>query len=124
MTKILTGGVAKNEVADVVRALSLPDVEVTVSSDMDAAVRLRTGQADFYLGTCHTGAGASLGVLLGLVGSSACHTFGRSVPTEEQVAALLADGKKVFGFGMDQIDRTGPVVARAIAAHTSSTPTP
>ncbi|MEU6388861.1 DUF2620 domain-containing protein [Streptomyces sp. NPDC046939] len=116
MTKILTGGVGKVEVADTVKGLGLDGVEVTVSSDMDAAMKLRAGQADYFLGTCHTGAGASLGVLVGLMGQPACHTFGRGVPTEEEVDALLADGKKVFGFSMDQIDRIAPLLARAIAA--------
>ncbi|WP_394429969.1 DUF2620 domain-containing protein [Streptomyces sp. SGAir0957] len=116
MTKILTGGVGKVEVADTVKGLGLDGVEVTVSSDMDAAMKLRAGQADYFLGTCHTGAGASLGVLVGLMGQPACHTFGRGVPTEEEVGALLADGKKVFGFSMDQIDRIAPLLARAIAA--------
>ncbi|WP_052864938.1 DUF2620 family protein [Streptomyces niger] len=117
MTKILTGGVGKAQVAETVQKLALDGVDVVVSSDMDAAMKLRAGQADYYLGTCHTGAGASLGVLLGLLGSGACHTFGRSVPTEDEVTALIGDGKKVFGFGMDQIDAAAPVIARAIAAH-------
>ncbi|MFI1017353.1 DUF2620 domain-containing protein [Streptomyces sp. NPDC020965] len=116
MQKILTGGVGKVETAEAVRALALDGVEVIVSSDMDAAMKLRAGQADYYLGTCHTGAGASLGVLVGLMGQAACHTFGRSVPTEDQVVALLADGKKVFGFSLDQIDAVAPTLARAIAA--------
>ncbi|WP_066950744.1 DUF2620 domain-containing protein [Streptomyces lushanensis] len=116
MTKILTGGVGRTEVADTVSTLALDGLEITVSNDMDAARRLRAGRADYYLGTCHTGAGASLGVLVGLLGQPLCHTFGRSVPTEDQVTALLADGKKVFGFALDQIDVVAPVMARAIAA--------
>ncbi|WP_326690257.1 MULTISPECIES: DUF2620 domain-containing protein [unclassified Streptomyces] len=116
MTKILTGGVGKTEVAHTVTALGLDGVQVAVSSDMDAAMKLRAGQADYYLGTCHTGAGASLGVLVGLMGQPACHTFGRSVPSGDDIAALLADGKKVFGFAMDQIDTVAPLIARAIAA--------
>ncbi|MFJ9178617.1 DUF2620 domain-containing protein [Streptomyces sp. NPDC102360] len=115
MTKILTGGVGKVEVANTVKELGLDGVEVTVSSDMDAAMKLRAGQADYFLGTCHTGAGASLGVLVGLMGQAACHTFGRGVPTEDEVATLLADGNKVFGFSMDQIEQVAPVIARAIA---------
>lgn len=117
MTKILTGGVGKTEVAAALgSALDTDRIEVAVSSDMDAATKLRAGQADYYLGTCHTGAGASLGLLLGLLGSDVCHTFGRSVPSEEEAGALLDSGKKVFGFGMDQIAATTPVLARAIAA--------
>ncbi|MFD7520498.1 DUF2620 domain-containing protein [Streptomyces niveus] len=116
MTKILTGGVGKAEVTETVKKLDLDGIEVTVSNDMDAAMKLRGGQADYFLGTCHTGAGASLGVLVGLLGKSACHTFGRSVPTEDEVNALLAEGKKVFGFAIDQIDVIAPLMARAIAA--------
>lgn len=117
MTKILTGGVGKIEVAETLRTLGIDGLDVALSGDMEAAMALRTGQADYYLGTCHTGAGASLGVLPGLLGSGACHTFGRRVPTQDDVAALLSEGTKVFGFGMDQLADTAPVVARAIAAH-------
>ncbi|GGO48037.1 hypothetical protein GCM10012287_22080 [Streptomyces daqingensis] len=116
MTRILTGGVGKAQVAEELGELGIGGLEITVSSDMEAAMKLRAGQADYYLGTCHTGAGASLGVLLGVLGSGTCHTFGRRVPTEEDVAELLDSGKKVFGFGMDQICDTAPVIARAIAA--------
>ncbi|MFF2650754.1 DUF2620 domain-containing protein [Streptomyces sp. NPDC058045] len=116
MTKILTGGVGKTEVTRAVSALGIESLDITPSSDMDAAMKLRAGQADYYLGTCHTGAGASLGVLVGLMGSAVCHTFGRGTPTEEEIAALLADGKKVFGFSMDQLDTIAPRMARAIAA--------
>jgi predicted amino acid racemase len=115
MTRILTGGVGKTEVADAIERLALDGIEIAVSSDMEAAMKLRAGQADYYLGTCHTGAGASLGVLVGLMGSHACHTFGRTIPTEHQVASLLAGGTKVFGFAIDQIDAATPVIARAIA---------
>ncbi|WP_330173386.1 DUF2620 domain-containing protein [Streptomyces sp. NBC_01498] len=116
MTKILTGGVGKTEVTATVKALGLDGIEITTSNDMDAAMKLRGGQADYYLGTCHTGAGASLGVLLALLGKPACHTFGRSVPTEDEVNALLAEGKRVFGFAVDQIDVIAPLMARAVAA--------
>jgi hypothetical protein len=48
--------------------------------------------------------------------SAACHTFGRGVPAEDEIAALIADGKRVFGFSMDQIDPVAPLMARTIAA--------
>ena len=116
MAKILTGGVGRTEVAAVIEGLRLDGLDVAVSDDMTAAVQLRTGQADYYLGTCHTGAGASLGVLVGLLGSSVCHTFGRAVPGDDEIGALLADGKTVFGFSVDQVDTVAPALARAIAA--------
>jgi Protein of unknown function DUF2620 len=119
MARIITGGIGKTEVAGAVRALALDGLEVTVSSDLEAAVKLRSGQADYFLGTCHTGAGASLGVLVGVMGSAVCHTFGRGVPTEAEVAALLGAGRRVFGFSTERLDAVTPVLARAIAAHRS-----
>ncbi|WP_314177050.1 DUF2620 domain-containing protein [Streptomyces winkii] len=119
MTKILTGGVGKSQVAETLGELGIDGLEVALSSDMEAAMKLRAGQADYYLGTCHTGAGASLGVLLGVLGSGTCHTFGRAIPTGAEVAELLENGTKVFGFAMDQIPEVAPVIARAIAEHTA-----
>ncbi|MER6915724.1 DUF2620 family protein [Streptomyces sp. NPDC000594] len=120
MMKILTGGVGKVETADTLRALALDGVEIAVSSDLEAAAQLGGGGggggAVYYLGTCHTGAGASLGVLVGLLGQGTCHTFGRSVPTEEEIAALVAGGTRVFGFSLDRIEAVAPPLARAIAA--------
>jgi Protein of unknown function DUF2620 len=116
MTKILVGGVGKVQVAEALAELGIDGLEITRSNDMEAAMKLRAGQADYYMGTCHTGAGASLGVLLGVLGRSTCHTFGRAVPTVQEVTELIDSGTRVFGFGMDQISATTPVIAQAIAA--------
>ncbi|MBW5482003.1 DUF2620 family protein [Streptomyces bambusae] len=116
MAKILTGGIGRDEVARTVSGLGIAGLHIAVANDMDAAGQLRAGQADYFLGTCHTGAGASLGVLVGLLGRSACHTFGRGEPTEAEIAELLAGGTTVFGFCLDRIDTVAPRLARAIAA--------
>jgi len=108
--KIIAGGVGKAQVAEALKPLLRSTDTVTVSSDMDAAMKLRAGTADYYLGTCHTGAGASLGVLVGLLGGDKCHTFGRSIPTSEDVAKQLNAGKKAFGFSVDQISQAVPVI--------------
>lgn len=114
MTKILTGGVGKAEVVEKLHQLALPGIEAVASNDMDAAMALRSGTADYFLGTCHTGAGASLGVLVGLVGKDKTHTFGRSLPDAAEVEQLLDGGTTVFGFSIDQIDQLVPVIANAI----------
>ncbi|MFE7131579.1 DUF2620 family protein [Streptomyces sp. NPDC057638] len=119
MTTILTGGLGKAEVARTIDTLALDGITVTVCNDMEAAALLRAGRADYFLGTCHTGAGASLGVLVGLMGTDVCHTFGRSIPTGDEVAALLTGGRRIFGFSLDQIGAAAPVIVRAIAAHTT-----
>lgn len=107
--KIMTGGVAKSAVAEALTPLLGPEDEVIVGTDMDAAMKLRSGAIDYYFGTCHTGAGASLGVLVGLLGGKA-HTFGRGVPSREAVAQAIADGKVAFGFALDQVSDVVPLL--------------
>lgn len=114
--KIIAGGVAKAQVADALRPLLGPDDSVTVGTDMDAALQLRTGGADYYLGTCHTGAGASLGVLVGLLGSDKTHTFGRTVPSAAAVQAAVEAGNVAFGFALDQVDDVVPLIWSALNA--------
>lgn len=111
--RIIAGGVAKQEVAAALQPLLGPDDTVTVGNDMDAAMQLRSNAVDYYLGTCHTGAGASLGVLVGLLGSDKTHTFGRGVPSEEAVQQAVDAGNVAFGFSLDQVDA---VVPRLFAA--------
>ena len=112
MTKILVGGVGKLDVAK--RLEGIGGFEVVVTNDMDAATRLMTGQADYYMGTCHTGAGGSLGVLVGLLGAARCFTFGRGRAAAADAEAALAEGRVAFGFSIDQIDQVVPVLAGAI----------
>jgi hypothetical protein len=83
---------------------------------MDAAMKLRSGQADYYFGTCHTGAGASLGVLVGILGSDKCMTFKRGVGSEETIRQALDEGRVAFGFSIDQVDKVVPVLVKSIQA--------
>ncbi|SDT61826.1 DUF2620 family protein [Jiangella sp. DSM 45060] len=114
--KLIAGGVAKIEVAEALRPLLGPDDTVVVGTDMDAAVQLRSGAADYYLGTCHTGAGASLGVLVGLLGSDKTHTFGRTVPSAAAIEAAVDAGNVAFGFALDQVEDVVPALWAALDA--------
>lgn len=112
--RIITGGVGKSQVADALKPLVGPSDTVIVSSDLDAAMKIQSSQADYYLGTCHTGAGASLGVLVGLLGGDKCHSFARLMPSPEAVDAVLAEGKVALGFSIDQIEEIVPVIHAAL----------
>ncbi len=114
MTTVLVGGVGKKDVATALGAVGDPGLRVVVSNDMDAAMQLKGGQADYFVGTCHTGAGASLGVLVALLGRDKCHTFGRTVPSLQDVTAALDAGKVAFGFSIDQVDKIVPTIAQAL----------
>jgi hypothetical protein len=114
MAKVIVGGVGKKDVEVALKGAHEPDLEVVVSNDMAAAMQLKSGQADYFLGTCHTGAGASLGVLVALLGKTKCHTFGRTVPSLEEFTLVLDEGKVAFGFSIDQADKVVPTFVQAL----------
>lgn len=112
--RILLGGIGKREVASKIKEIGEEGLEVKATNDMDAAMKLRAGQADYYFGTCHTGAGASLGVLVGLLGNDKCMTFRRGLAKPEAVKEALDEGKVAFGFSTDQIDKVVPVLVEGV----------
>ena len=124
MTKILTGGVGKTEVADAVTGLGLDGVEVAVSNDMDAAMKLRAGQADYYLGTCHTGAGASLGVLVGLMGQPPATPSAGRVPTEERDRRAARRGQEGLRLRHGPDRRRRPAASPAPSPRVGADPWP
>jgi hypothetical protein len=113
-TRILLGGVGKSDVASKIREIGDEGLEAKITNDMDAAMKLREGQAEYFFGTCHTGAGGSLGVLVGLLGNDKCMTFRRGLAREEIIRDALDEGKVAFGFSVDQIDQVVPALVRGI----------
>ncbi|OKL50482.1 DUF2620 family protein [Boudabousia marimammalium] len=107
---VATAGVGKTAVGKIIEGLKDPDDIILVTDDMDAALKLQSGQIDYYIGTCHTGAGASLGVIPGLIGMNKCHTFGRRIPDESEVKEKLSEGKIAFGCCVDQADEVVPIL--------------
>ena len=61
MKKIVVGGqIDKEEVKALVLQYGLPEDSVEVKSDLDAAMAIKSGTADYYIGACNTGGGGAL----------------------------------------------------------------
>lgn len=115
MITIHCGGVGKSQVKQLIDKLNDPSVKGVVSSDMTAGPILKRDAKAFYIGTCHTGAGGSLGALLALVGRDKCHTFGRNAgSTNDEIKSLVQQGVKVFGLSVDQVDTVVPRIVQVL----------
>ena len=53
----------------------------------DAAMRVKMGECDYYVGACQSGAGGALAMAYAILGSNACITIGTIgiAPKEEKV---------------------------------------
>lgn len=117
--KIVIGGqVEKKQIETLIKSLD-PTIETVTKSDLEAAMVMKTGQADYYLGACHTGGGGALAMAIAILGRDKCETVsmpGRK-PSEEKVIEAVQAGKKAFGFTGDHVDLAVPMILNALKNH-------
>lgn len=119
--KIVIGGqVDKKEIEQMVKRFD-ESIETMVKSDLEAAMAVKTGQADYYIGACHTGGGGALAMAISLLGRASCETVsmpGRR-PDETKVETAVKEGKKAFGFTADHKDAAVPMILSALKQNES-----
>ena len=115
--KIVVGGALnKKENAELIEKYGEGQVEVTVMQDIQAALALKNGQADYYFGSCQTGAGGALGMAIAMNGMDKCITVamvGR-VLDDNEILKAIQNGKKAFGFVPEAAAGVIPVIMQGI----------
>lgn len=105
--KIAIGGqLNKTEIKGAILKYSNNQVTADIFTDMDAAIKVKSGLYDYYVGACQSGAGGALGMAYGILGRDKCFTLAMAgrPPKEEKVKEAIVKGGKAFGFTNDQID--------------------
>ena len=117
MLRIVVGGqMDKDMLAQMIRKIGGDKVIVTVKSDIEAALAIKSNQADYYFGACNTGGGGALAMAIALLGMKLCVTV--SMPgkmiSEQQIAKEIENGKKAFGFTPQHAEQVIPVIMNII----------
>ena len=113
MLKVVVGGqMDKQTIASFLEKHYGDRIEISIKSDIEGAIAIQTGQADYYVGACATGAGGALGLAVGLLGPKLCVslTMPGKVMSEDEIRKQVADGKKAFGFVNYDAERVLPVL--------------
>ncbi|MBL1227942.1 DUF2620 domain-containing protein [Enterococcus sp. BWB1-3] len=113
MKKIVVGGqIDKAEVQTLVEKYAAGKFTSEVKSDLDAAMAIKSGQADFYLGACNTGGGGALAMALALLGRENCETVSMpgKIMDEEDIRQSIRNGKKAFGFTAQHKEIVVPIL--------------
>ena len=102
--------------AEIVRKICGEKAVVTVKTDIEAAMDVKTNMADYYLGACNTGGGGALAMAIALLGASNCATASMpgNIKSDDEIKAEIASGKKAFGFTAQHIDTVVPVILAEI----------
>lgn len=117
--KIIIGGqVEKKQIESLIKEMD-PSIETVVKSDLEAAMAMKTGQADYYFGACHTGGGGALAMAIALIGKDKCETVSMpgKKPVEDKVIEAVKAGKKAFGFTGDHVDVAVPMILKALKSN-------
>lgn len=116
MKLVIGGQMDKLLIAKTIDGLALSEFTYETMSDIEAAVAVKSGQADYYIGACATGAGGALGLAIGIIGGEYCVSI--SLPGKQlskgEIAANLKDGKKAFGMVNQDIEVLVPILIECI----------
>lgn len=115
--KIVIGGQVEREaLAELVKRIGGDRVEVSMMNDIEAAMAVKTGAADYYLGACHTGGGGALAMAIALLGMANCATLSMpgNIRGDDEIRKEISSGKKAFGFTAQHMQQVVPVVLDAL----------
>lgn len=68
MKKIGVAGLQREQIKKTIEATAPGCFEVFIHNDMEAAMKVKSGQLDYYIGACNTGAGAALSIAIAVIG--------------------------------------------------------
>lgn len=119
MLRIVVGGqLAKEKIAELVRQTGGDNVQVTIMQDIGAAMAIKKGTADYYMGACNTGGGGALALAIAILGMPLCETLttpGRSCD-EAKIISALENGKKAFGVTDEHVTKVIPMLTKELLA--------
>jgi hypothetical protein len=115
MKKIVIGGqMDKKEIAALAQKLTEGKASVEVMGDVQAAMAIKNGEADIYLGACNTGGGGALALAIALIGKNKCCTVAMpgKIMGEEEIKAEIEKGKCAFGFTAQSYEQVVPTILK------------
>ncbi|WWU15973.1 DUF2620 domain-containing protein [Yersinia enterocolitica] len=119
MFKIAIGGqLNKNEIQDCLIKYGAGKITSDIFTDMDAAMKVKNGSFDYYVGACQSGAGGALAMAYALIGRDKCATIANALtqPSEANISQLIDQGKKAFGFTNDRVENSVKALCAVLLA--------
>lgn len=113
MIKIVIGGqMDKQKIEKIINQYGNGEVETTIKTDIEGALAVKSGQADYYFGSCATGSGGALAMAIGIIGAD--KSISISIPgktlSEEEIRKSVQDGKQAFGFVNTDAEKVIPIL--------------
>lgn len=112
MKKIGVAGLQREQIKKNIEATAPGSFEVFIHNDMEAAMKVKSGQLDYYIGACNTGAGAALSIAIAVIGYNKSCTIAKPgiKAKDEHIAKMIAEGKVAFGLSVEHVEHAIPML--------------
>lgn len=125
MLKIECCGLSSTRTKQIIDAKFPGLVETYTDADMIAAKKTKSGDVDFYLGSCMTGGGGSLATAIMVLGYGNCLVVSRqgNCPDAKKIRNMVYAGNhKAYGYVMTHTEQVVPVLVQALIDKTEGKP--
>mgnify|MGYP002678867663 CR=1 FL=1 len=92
MKKIGVAGLQREQIKKTIEATAPGCFEVFIHNDMEAAMKVKSGQLDYYIGACNTGAGAALSIAIAVIGYNKSCTIAKPGSVYSDYRGGVPDG--------------------------------
>ncbi|MDR2008416.1 MAG: DUF2620 domain-containing protein [Alphaproteobacteria bacterium] len=119
MKKIVVAGqLDKEKIAALVKEIAKDQAEITIKEDIQAAMDMKAGLFDYYIGACNTGGGGAIAMPMALYGAVHCTTLSMpgKIKDTAEIKQLVDEGKTVFGFTAQHAEQVIPILVPLLLA--------
>lgn len=119
MKKIGIVGLQREQIKAQIEQAAPGEFECYILNDMDAAMKVKAGVLDYYIGCCNTGAGAALSIAIAIIGfPKSCTIAKPSIKAKsEEVEKFIQEGKVAFGLSVEHVEHAIPLLITKLAAN-------
>ncbi|PKF49124.1 DUF2620 domain-containing protein [Enterovibrio nigricans] len=117
MKKIGIAGLQREKIKAEIEASAAGMFECHILNDMDAAMKVKSGQLDYFIGCCNTGAGAALSMAIAIIGFAQSCTIAKPAikAKPEEIEKFISEGKVAFGLSVEHVEHAIPMFIKQLA---------
>ncbi|MGY2574651.1 DUF2620 domain-containing protein [Vibrio sp. C8] len=116
MKRIGIAGLQREQIKQQIEQVAPGQFELHILNDMDAAMKVKAGQLDYYIGCCNTGAGAALSIAIAIIGyNKSCTIAKPSIQAKQaEVTRFIEEGRVAFGLSVEHVEHAIPMLTQSL----------
>ncbi|MGF1726124.1 DUF2620 domain-containing protein [Photobacterium nomapromontoriensis] len=117
MKKIGIAGLQREQIKAQIEQAVPGQFDCYILNDMEAAMKVKSGQLDYYIGCCNTGAGAALSMAIAIIGFAQSCTIAKPAIQAKQaeIDTFITEGKVAFGLSVEHVEHAIPMLITSLA---------